>query len=61
MVKTFDVDPADKMAALANALDFIQDYLSQLRMKPVEQNRAMLMFEESLVSLMEYADLERPL
>jgi len=60
MIKTFDVDPANKMSAVGEALDSMQDYLSQLRMKPVEENRAMLMFEESLVSLMEYADPEHP-
>ena len=60
MNKTFDIDPANKMAAVAEALDSMQDYLSQLRMKPVEENDALLMFEESLVSLMEYADPERP-
>ena len=60
MIKTFDADPANKMSAVGEALDSMQDYLSQLRMKPVEENRAMLMFEESLVSLMEYADPEQP-
>lgn len=60
MVKTFDVNPANKMAAVTEALDSMKDYLSQLRMKPVEENRAMLMFEESLVSLMGYADPEHP-
>ena len=60
MVMTFDVDPANKMPAVAEALDSMQDHLSQLRMKPAEANRTMLMFEESLVSLMEYADLEHP-
>ena len=60
MVKTFDFDPANKMSAVAEVLDSMQGYLSQLRMKPVEENRAMLMFEESLVSLMEYAGPEHP-
>ena len=60
MIKTFDVDPANKMYAVAETLDSVQDYLSQLRMKPVEGNRALLMFEESLVSLMEYMDSELP-
>ena len=60
MFKTFDFDPANKMAAVAEVLDSMQDYLSQLRMKSVEENRAMLMVEESLVSLAEHADPERP-
>ena len=60
MVKTFDFDPANKMSAVAEVLDSMQGYLSQLHMKPVEENRAMLMFEESLVSLMEYAGPEHP-
>ena len=60
MDKSFDVDAANKMAAVTEALDSMQGYLSQLRMKSVEENRAMLMFEESLVTLMEHADPERP-
>lgn len=60
MVETFDANPADKTAAMAEMFDSMQDYLSQLRMRPVEENRAMLMFEESLVSLMEHADPGRP-
>lgn len=60
MLKTFDIDPANRTRAVAEVLDSMQDYLSQLRMKPVEENRTLLMFEESLVSLMEYADLARP-
>lgn len=60
MVMTFDVDPTNKIAAVREALDSMQSCLSQLRMKPVEENRAMLMFEESLVSLLEYADPEHP-
>lgn len=60
MVKTFDVNPENKMVAVAEALDSMQDYLSQLRMEPTEENRAMLMFEESLLSLMEHAGPEHP-
>ncbi len=60
MVMTFDIDPANKVPVMAETLDSMQDCLSQFRMRPVEENRAMLMFEESLVSLMEHADPERP-
>lgn len=53
--------PADKMVAVAKELESTQDHLSQLRIKPVEENRVMLMFEKSLVSLVENENPEQPL
>ena len=60
MVKTFEIDPHDTSTVVAEALDFIDDYLSRLRMNGVEENRCMLMFEESLVTLLEHANAGQP-
>ena len=60
MVKTFEIDPHDTSTVVAEALDFIDDYLSRLRMNGVEENRCMLMFEESLVTLLEHVNAGQP-
>ena len=59
MKKKFDVVIQDKDRALSEALGFIQEQLSGMKLIERDINRAVLMCEESLLSLLKHADFSR--
>ena len=59
MNKKFDAVIQDKNRALSDALNFIREQLGAMKLRESDINRAVLMCEESLLSLLKHADFSR--
>ena len=56
MVKKFTINSNEKNSDIAEILQYAQNALENFRMELKEKNHIMLMFEESLVKLLDHAE-----
>ena len=58
MIKKFEVKPSGRNEAASEILSYVRERLKEFRMKQNEENRITLMFEESMMSLMDNMNSE---
>ena len=59
MVKKFEFNPSDKDKTISEILNYVHETVRNFKMKSINENQVILMFEESLLSLINNSESDK--